>query len=142
MLLGPSGLPCTPPPWGTLVAVDLNTGEKRWDVPLGSVTRLVGPEMASEIPAEWGSPNLGGPITTAGGIVFIGAALDRWLHAFDIETGRELWRGPIPESGKATPMSYQTPSGDQYVVIAVGGGDVFGEGDYLVSFRLASSDKE
>ena len=68
--------------------------------------------------------------------MFIAAAIDRWLRAYDIETGRELWRGPLPESGKATPMSYQLGSGEQFVVIAVGGGDVWGAGDYLVAFRL------
>ena len=76
------------------------------------------------------------PTATAGGVVFIGAAIDRWLRAYDNETGRELWRGPLPESGKATPMSYQLASGEQFVVIAVGGGDVWGAGDYLVAFRL------
>lgn len=136
ILLGPSGLPCSPPPWGALVAVDLRTGAKRWETPLGSFTRPFGPEMASRIKEEWGSPNLGGPIATAGGVVFIGAALDRWIRAFDIETGRELWRGPLPESGRATPMSYQLSSGEQFIVIAVGGGDAFGAGDYLVAFRL------
>jgi quinoprotein glucose dehydrogenase len=136
ILLSPSGLPCSPPPWGTLVAVDLETGRTLWETPLGSFTRPVGPEMASHIKAEWGSPNLGGPIATAGGVVFVGAALDRWLRAYDIETGRELWRGSLPESGKATPMSYQLRSGEQFVVIAVGGGEVFGIGDYLVAFRL------
>ncbi len=62
-----------------------------------------------------------------------------WLRAYDIENGRELWRGPLPESGKATPMSYQVRSGEQFVVIAVGGGDVFGTGDYVVAFRLSTS---
>jgi quinoprotein glucose dehydrogenase len=134
MLTGPSGLPCTPPPFGSLVAVNLKTGEKLWDVPLGAMTRPFPAERAASIPN--GSPNLGGPIATAGGVVFIGAALDRFLHAFDIETGRELWRGPLPESGKATPAGYQLANGDQYVVISVGGGDVFGNGDYVVAFRL------
>jgi len=69
-------------------------------------------------------------------VVFIGAALDRWLHAYDIETGRELWKGPLPESGKATPMSYRLASGQQFVVICVGGGGVFGAGDYVVAFTL------
>lgn len=137
MLLGPSGLPCTPPPFGTLVAVDLRTGAVRWEVPLGSFTRPLADEAAARIPAEWGSPNLGGPIVTAGGLVFIGAALDRWLHAHDIETGRELWRGPLPESGRATPMSYRLATGEQFVVIVVGGGDVFGEGDHVIAFRLS-----
>ncbi len=136
ILLSPSGLPCTPPPFGTLVAIDLKTGGRLWEVPLGSSARLVSPEQAAKIPADWGSPSLGGPIVTAGGVVFIGAALDRWLHAYDIETGHELWRGPLPESGKATPMTYRLASGEQFVVIAVGGGGAWGVGDYLVAFRL------
>jgi len=136
VLLSPSGLPCTPPPFGTLVAIDLKTGGRLWEVPLGSPARLLPSEQAAKIPAEWGSPSLGGPIVTAGGVVFIGAALDRWLHAYDIETGRELWRGPLPESGKATPMSYRLASGQQFVVIAVGGGGAWGAGDYVVAFRL------
>jgi quinoprotein glucose dehydrogenase len=139
MLLSPSGLPCTPPPFGTLVAVDLKTGGRLWEVPLGSVTRPLPPEQAGKVPAEWGSPSLGGPIVTAGGVVFIGAALDRWLHAYDIETGRELWRGPLPESGKATPMSYRLGTGQQFVVIAVGGGGAWGAGDYVVAFTLTKS---
>ena len=136
ILLSPGGLPCTPPPFGTLVAIDLKTGGRLWEVPLGSLARLLPPEQAAKIPAGWGSPSLGGPIVTAGGVVFIGAALDRWLHAFDIETGRELWRGPLPESGKATPMTYRLASGEQFVVIAVGGGGAWGAGDYVVAFRL------
>lgn len=141
ILLGPSGLPCSPPPWGALVAVDLKTGGKLWETPLGSFTRPFGPEVAAQIREEWGSPNLGGPIATAGGVVFVGAALDRWLRAYDIETGRELWRGPLPESGRATPMSYQLRSGEQFVVIAVGGGDDFGTGDYLVAFHFRGGDE-
>ena len=136
ILRSPSGLPCTPPPWGTLVGIDLKTGGRRWEVPLGSFTRLLTPEQAAKLSPEWGSINLGGPIVTAGGVVFIGAALDRWLHAHDVETGRELWRGPLPESGKATPMSYRLASGEQFVAIAVGGGGAFGKGDYVVAFRL------
>ncbi len=136
VLLAPSRLPCTPPPFGTLVAIDLSTGGRLWEVPLGSVAGLVGPEQAGQIRPEWGSPNLGGPIVTAGGVVFIAAALDRALHAFDIETGRELWRGALPESGKATPMSYRLADGTQYVAVTVGGGDVWGKGDHVVAFRL------
>ncbi|PYP12550.1 MAG: hypothetical protein DMD56_03645 [Gemmatimonadetes bacterium] len=141
ILLSPSRLPCTPPPFGTLVAIDLKTGGRLWEVPLGSPARLVSAEQAAKIPAEWGSPSLGGPIVTAGGVVFIGAALDRWLHAYDIETGRELWRGPLPESGKATPMTYRLASGAQFVAIAVGGGGAWGVGDYVVAFRLATAAK-
>jgi quinoprotein glucose dehydrogenase len=137
ILLSPSRLPCTPPPFGTLVAIDLSTGRRLWEVPLGSIAGLVGAEEAGQIKPEWGSPNLGGPIVTAGGVVFIAAALDRALHAYDVETGRELWRGALPASGKATPMSYRLASGEQYVAIAVGGGDVWGSGDHVVAFRLA-----
>ena len=73
---------------------------------------------------------------TAGGVVFIGAALDRSLHAYDIETGRELWLGALPESGKATPMSYRLSTGEQFVAITVGGGGAWGAGDYVVAFHL------
>ena len=136
MLLAPSGVPCTPPPFGTLVAIDLKAGARLWESPLGSVAGLVGPEMAAKLAPDWGSPNLGGPIVTAGGVVFIAAALDRALHAFDVESGRELWRGALPASGKATPMSYRLASGEQYVVVTAGGGDVWGKGDHVVAFRL------
>ena len=136
ILLSPSKLPCTPPPFGSLVAVDLKTGRRLWDVPLGSLAGLLPPEMAAKVPASWGSANLGGPIATAGGLVFIGAALDRRLHAFDIETGRELWSGSLPVSAKATPMSYRLSSGEQFVAVAAGGGGAWGAGDYVVAFRL------
>ena len=136
ILLAPSRMPCTPPPFGSLVAVDLATGAIRWNVPLGSVISLVPPEAAANIPPDWGSPNLGGPIVTAGGLVFIGAALDRSLHAFDIETGRQLWKGTLPQSAKATPMSYRLASGEQFVVITAGGGGAWGTGDHVVAFRL------
>jgi quinoprotein glucose dehydrogenase len=135
ILLSPSKLPCTPPPFGSLVAVDLKTGQKLWDVPLGSLSALMPPEMTSQLTASWGSPNLGGPIVTAGGLVFIGATLDKRLHAFDIESGRELWSGALPQSAKATPMSYQLSSGEQFVAVAVGGGGAWGTGDYVVAFR-------
>jgi quinoprotein glucose dehydrogenase len=136
ILLAPSRLPCTPPPFGSLVAVDLRTGTLRWSVPLGSLSALLPKELTDKVTPEWGSPNLGGPIVTAGGLVFIGASLDRALHAFDIDTGREIWTGPLPASGKATPMSYQLASGEQLVAIAAGGGGAWGEGDQVVAFRL------
>lgn len=138
LLLGPSGLPCTPPPFGTLVAVDLRTGGRKWEVPLGSMSALFSGEPAAKMQADWGSPNLGGPIVTESGLVFIAAALDRSLHAYDIDSGRELWRGQLPASGKATPMSYRLASGDQFVAIAVGGGGAWGIGDHIVVFGLRS----
>ena len=128
----PRGLPWSPPPWGALVAVDLNTGLIKWQSPLGSLPLPAGsptPAVAS------GSPQLGGPIVTASGIVFIAATLDRKFRAFDIETGRELWSVDLPAGGKATPMTYET-GGRQFVVIAAGGGDDFGAGDYIMAFAL------
>lgn len=127
LLLGPSGLPCTPPPFGALVAVSLATGAIVWNVPLGTM----GPT------AGLGSPNLGGPIMTAGGLVFIGATLDRAIRAFDVETGRELWKAPLPAGARATPMTYEA-GGRQFVVIAAGGGGPFGAGDAIVAFALAA----
>ena len=137
LLLAPSRLPCTPPPFGTLVGVDLKTGRVLWDSPLGSFEGLVSPETAPRVSPDWGSPNLGGPVSTATGVVFIGAAVDRRLHAIDIESGRKIWQGALPQSAKATPMSYQLASGEQYVAVSVGGGGAWGTGDYVVAFKLA-----
>jgi quinoprotein glucose dehydrogenase len=131
LLIGPDGVPCTPPPFGSLVAVDIGTRTIAWSVPLGNMS----PEHASR--DALGSPNLGGPIVTAGGLVFIAATLDRHVRAFDVETGRELWRAELPAGGKATPMTYIGADGRQYVVIAAGGdGGRFGTSDAVVAFRL------
>lgn len=128
-----SGLPCIAPPWSTLVAVDLNEGVVLWETPLGTI-----PSLADhpEAPA-WGSFALGGPIVTAGGLVFIGAATDDFIRAFDIETGKEVWKAPLPAGGQATPMTYEV-NGVQHVVIAAGGHGGMGTtlGDYVVAFKL------
>jgi quinoprotein glucose dehydrogenase len=132
ILFGPSGAPCSPPPFGTLVAVDLRTGAKKWEVPLGTFAPDAPPEAAGA-----GSPNLGGPIVTAGGLVFIAATLDRKIRAFDVETGAELWSAPLPAGGKATPMTFAGRNGTQYVVIAAGGdGGRFGKSDRVVAFSI------
>jgi quinoprotein glucose dehydrogenase len=123
IIIGPAGVPCTPPPFGALVAVNLGTGAIQWNVPLGTFGGAPG------------SPNLGGPIVTAGGLVFIGATLDRAFHAFDIETGRELWTAALPAGARATPMTYEA-GGRQFVVIAAGGSDVWGTGDAIIAFAL------
>jgi quinoprotein glucose dehydrogenase len=131
ILLSPSRVPCTPPPFGALVAISLATGDKLWEVPLGGW-----PGLPAGTPSL-GSANLGGPIVTAGGLVFVAATLDRRLRAFDIQTGRELWSAPLPAGGMATPMTYHGADGRQYVAIAAGGdGEAFGKSDVLVTFAL------
>src|SRR6267378_1538754 len=125
LIMGPAGLPCTPPPFGSLVAVNLNSGGIAWNVPLGTM---------GETP-NLGSVNLGGPIVTASGLVFIGATLEHTIRAFDVETGRELWKATLPAGARATPMTYEA-GGRQFVVIAAGGGGPFGAGDAIVAFAL------
>ncbi len=134
MLTAPSGLPCSRPPFGALVAVDLRGGRIAWTVPLGDPSSLK-PELAALSSTPLGTPNLGGPIATAGGLVFIGAAFDHVLRAFDIETGRELWKGTLPAGARATPMTYQA-NGKQFVVIAAGGNEDWGKGDFIIAFSL------
>jgi quinoprotein glucose dehydrogenase len=126
-LFSPSGLPCNTPPWGTVAAVDLFEGKKVWDVPLGSF--LPG--------RNTGTITLGGPIVTAGGIVFTAAAMDGFFRAFDSETGKEIWKYQLPAGGQATPMTYSL-GGKQYVVIAAGGHGKLGtkQGDYVIAFTL------
>jgi quinoprotein glucose dehydrogenase len=126
-------LPCSPPPWGALVGIDLRTGARAWQVPLGDPTTLR-PDLGG-LGKDFGTPNLGGPIVTAAGIAFIGAAFDHFIRAFDTQTGKELWRGPLPAGARATPMTYES-GGRQFVAIAVGGSDEWGEGDYVVAFAL------
>jgi len=137
-MFGPGGAPCSPPPFGSLVAIDLNTGAKKWDVPLGTLGAMLPAGVDSAHAAALGSVNLGGAISTAGGVVFIGASLDHALHAYDIETGRELWKGQLPAGAKATPMTFRGPrDGRQYVVVAAGGdGELWGSADAIVAFRL------
>jgi quinoprotein glucose dehydrogenase len=134
MVTTSNGIPCTKPPWGSLVAIDLKTGARAWDVPLGDPTTLRA-ELRGVSTTPLGTPSLGGPIVTAGGLVFIGGTFDHVLRAFDVETGRELWRGPLPGGARATPMTYQA-AGRQYVVISVGGSEDWGKGDYVVAFAL------
>ena len=126
-MFSPSKLPCNTPPWGTTEAVDLFTGKQVWDVPLGH------PDSRQQT----GSLNLGGPMITAGGLVFTSAAMDLYLRAFDIESGKELWKYQLPAGGQATPMTY-TWKGKQYIVIAAGGHGKLRtkQGDYVVAFAL------
>jgi quinoprotein glucose dehydrogenase len=126
-LVAPNGMPCNAPPWGALVAFDLNTGKLRWESALGSM----GPDMPP------GAVNLGGPIATAGGLIFTAAAQDPHFHAFDSDTGKELWSIELPASAQSTPMTYEW-RGKQYIVICAGGhGKLKSKmGDTVVAFAL------
>ena len=127
----PGGYPAVKPPWGSLSAIDLNTGEYRWTIPLGNH-----PEIAAKGAPPTGTEQYGGPIVTAGGLVFIAATQDAMIRAFDKQTGRLLWEAPLPAAGYATPSTYAV-RGRQYVVVAAGGGKLGTKsGDAYVAFAL------
>jgi quinoprotein glucose dehydrogenase len=129
-----SDLPCSPPPWGMLSAVDMKEGTIKWQVPLGSMQYFGG----GHEPIPPGSIGFGGPIVTASGLAFIAGTFDPYIRAFDVETGKELWKAQLPASGNATPMTYSL-KGRQYVVIGAGGHPKITEealSDALVAFSL------
>ena len=132
--MSPLGIPCTPPPWGSLTAIDMDSGEIRWQMPFGQIRRfgITVPKFMG-----WGTAIIGGPITTAGGLIFMGASMDRKFRALDVRTGEELWQTRLPYAGMAVPMTYMA-GGRQYVVIAAGGNrrTYTTEGDALVAFAL------
>ncbi len=132
-LLSPLGSPCSEPPWAALTAVDIVQKKILWDVPLGSIKKL------SPIPVDvhLGTPGAGGPLVTAGGVVFIGYSLDDTLRAFDLNSGEILWEGDLPAAGTAIPVTYEV-DGEQYIVIAAGGHSMYGStmGDAVMAFKL------
>lgn len=135
VLLSSLGAPCNPPPWGKLTAIDMNSGETRWQIPFGRV------EFGASIKSlpSWGSPNQGGPIITKGGLVFIGASPDNSFRAFNLYTGDHVWTGELPAPAIATPMTYQFgPENRQYIVVAAGGHDGFqtDKSDTIIAFAL------
>ncbi|WNC88396.1 glucose/quinate/shikimate family membrane-bound PQQ-dependent dehydrogenase [Paraburkholderia sp. FT54] len=131
--LSPFGLPCKQPAWGYISAIDLKTNEIVWKKRIGTVRD----SSPIPLPFKMGMPMLGGPIVTAGGVVFIGATADNYLRAFDVNNGKPLWEARLPAGGQATPMSYSI-NGRQYVVIAAGGHGSFGTklGDYVIAYAL------
>ena len=136
MLGSPLDVPCTKPPWGILSAVDMKRGVINWQISMGTI-QDVAPAIAPNL--ELGMPGLGGPVVTAGGVIFIAAVMDDYLRAFDLDDGKMLWEGRLPAGGQATPMTYMLQeSGKQYVVIAAGGHGRMGTtpGDYLIAYAL------
>lgn len=136
--LDPDGYPAIAPPWGTLNAIDLNTGEYKWKINLGEY-----PELAAKGLKNTGSENYGGPVVTAGGLLFIGATnYDKKFRAFDKATGELLWEATLPFAGNASPITYMV-DGRQYVAIAAGGGKDprSGSGGVYVAFTLPQGTK-
>jgi quinoprotein glucose dehydrogenase len=139
-LMSPFFSPCTAPPWNLLVAVDMAEGEIVWQVPFGVLDKLIplGPLGTLPLPLSWGTPSAGGPIVTAGGLVFIGATADSRLRAYDIETGEQVWEYLAPTSAMSTPMTYEA-DGRQFVVFTAGGHSWYFAGgidDYVLAFAL------
>jgi quinoprotein glucose dehydrogenase len=137
-VLSPLGIPCNPTPWGTLTGIDLKTGEHIWQSTLGTTEDLAPVPIA----LETGTPSLGGPLMTKSGLTFIGGTIDKYLRAFDNRTGKELWKGRLPSSANATPMSYTVVGKDgkrrQLVVVAAGGNAnvPLAQSDTLVAFGI------
>jgi len=134
----PLGIPCHAPPWGTIAAVDLQTGTLVWQRPAGTIQDVVLDGVRVHAPVPLGMPTLGGPLATAGGLVFYAGTQDYYLRAFDTQTGDELWKARLPVGAQATPMTYTAPgSGRQFVVIAAGGTRYSPDmGDYIIAYAL------
>ncbi len=136
--LGPLGVPCNEPPWGFLEFIDLKTNDHFWRYPIGTA-RDSGPlGLPFLLPIGIGTPSLGGAIVTEGALTIHGGTADNYLRAYELYTGEELWRARLPAGGQATPITYATNSGRQFIVIAAGGDARLGTktGDYLVAYAL------
>ncbi len=132
-LMSPLGAPCSAPPWAALTAVDIVKKEIVWEVPLGSLKKM----MPFGLDLLYGTPGAGGPLVTAGGLVFIGYTLDNSLRAFDIKTGEVLWEDELPFAGNSVPVSYEV-HGEQYIVMPAGGHSMYTAkpGDAFVAYKL------
>jgi quinoprotein glucose dehydrogenase len=134
VMLSPLGIPCLAPPWGNLAAIDLKTHKIVWEHRVGTIR-----DMAPvPLPFKLGTPMLGGPLVTAGGVAFLTSTMDYFIRAFDVATGNELWEDRLPAGGQSTPMSYEE-KGEQYIVTVDGGHGSFGTklGDYVRAYKLA-----
>ncbi|MBK3866967.1 membrane-bound PQQ-dependent dehydrogenase, glucose/quinate/shikimate family [Pseudomonas stutzeri] len=132
--VSPIGLPCTAPPWGYVAGADLRTGKTHWLRKNGTVRD----RSPIPLPLRMGVPSLGGPMLTAGGVAFLSGTLDYYLRAYDVSTGRELWKARLPAGGQATPMTYESRSGRQMVVVVAGGHGSLGTkaGDSVIAYAL------
>ncbi|WP_122419886.1 membrane-bound PQQ-dependent dehydrogenase, glucose/quinate/shikimate family [Pseudomonas viridiflava] len=134
------GIPCTAPPWGSMVGVDLNTGKTEWKRRVGTTKNLKTSFMEDRFPVGFpmGMVAHGGPLVTAGGVVFHGATADNFIRAYDVNTGEALWQYELPAGGQATPSTYTGSDGKQYVIISAGGHGSLGTtlGDSVIAFRL------
>jgi quinoprotein glucose dehydrogenase len=128
------GIPCQEPPWGSVAAADLTTGQLVWRHKNGTVRDLT----PLPLPFPMGVPALGGPIITAGGVAFLSGTLDYYVRGYDLATGKQLWRARLPAGGQATPMSYLGADGRQYIVVAAGGHGSLGTkaGDAVIAYAL------
>ncbi|WP_336391132.1 hypothetical protein [Gallaecimonas xiamenensis] len=132
--LSPLGVPCQQPPWGYVAGADLVSGKVAWKHKNGTIHDMT----PFGLPIKMGVPGIGGPIITAGGVVFMAAAVDDYLRAYDLTSGKELWQARLPAGGQATPMTYLNSEGQQMVVLVAGGHGSIGTtlGDYVVAYKL------
>jgi quinoprotein glucose dehydrogenase len=132
-----TGMLCNEPPYGSITAIDLQTRKVLWDVPLGTARRNGPFGIPTHLPINIGTPNNGGPIVTAGGLIFIAASTDELIRAIDIKNGKVLWSDALPAGGQSTPITYEA-GGEQYVLIMAGGHHFMETrpGDYLIAYKL------
>jgi quinate dehydrogenase (quinone) len=150
LFLSPLDVPCQQPPYGVLAAIDLESRQLLWERPIGSAKETGPLGIKSYLPLTIGTPQTGGTVTTAGGLIFISGTFDKTIRAVNLFDGRELWQNPLPVSSQATPMSYVSPQGKQTVVVTVpvynsnqaagfsviAAEDEDPEGGYIIAYRL------
>ena len=141
ILQSPLGVPCVDPPFGTMSAIDLTTKKLVWQVPLGTVKDTGPLGIKTHLSMPIGMPTLGGPTSTASGLVFFAGTQDYYLRALDAATGKEVWKARLPVGAVAAPLVYVSPkTGKQYVVISAGGTSHSPDvGDYVIAYALPDS---